>query len=459
MQKVAAYLLERQNLVSPVDRKAVEELVKVRVATWLRSKGGDPAAPSGSYTPEDGSTGTYRILDAVDGDKAWWMLELHEDSQDRRRFSVAVSITRGVDRVSVYVTLETGWTTTQIMPVDVDPRCPRIVRDLIALSGPWHHGASLLQERQRIKGFDDGERLAAQIEDPARTVPILVVSTQNGYCALPDLDAKLAHDLIGLANVVVVDDDASWALRDTLGSQWACYHGAVRLFWPHFSRTDDRYLHPLWTAHRLVALSQDAAETRDRFRRQLRSILFRTSALSVARPADIDAIRDGASRNALNELKQRAHSLGEYKDLAELYAAENESLRQDRDGLRSRVDDLAAEAATLANDRQALLAHLRAANAKTAPAIGEDDIPPDAEEEDAAKAPQPGEIRFYKKTHSKPGYDVVVPAGDCGHNAWQSAHAAAKARKGIARLEEREDWDNLQHCASCTGGGMWKVRW
>jgi len=403
--------------------------------------------------------GNYRILDAVDGDKAWWMLELHEDSRTSRRFAVAVSITRGLDRVSVYVTLETGWTTTQIMPVEVDPRCPRIVRDLIALSGPWQHGSSLLRERQRVKGFDEGELLAAEIEDPARTVPILVVSTRNGYCSLPDLDVTLAYDLVALANVVVVDDDASWALRDTLGSQWSCYGGAVRLFWPHFLRTDDRYLHPLWTAQRLVAASQDATQTRDRFRRQLRSLLFRTSALSVARPADIDAIRDAASRTALNELKQRAHSLGEYKEFAELYAAENGSLRQERDALSTRVDQLAAEVARLENDRQALLGHLRAAKAKAAPAVGPDDIPPDAEEEDGGTPPEPGDVRFYKKTHSKPGYDVVVPTGDCGHNAWESAHAADKARKGIARLEERDDWQSLQHCASCTGGGMWRVRW
>ena len=458
MQKVAAYLLERRGLSSAADRKGVAELVKARVATWLQSKGGDPVATSGSYNPEDGSTGLYHILDAVDGENACWTLELDEDSKTSRRFSVAVSITRTLDRVRVYVTLETGWTTAQIMPVDVDPRCPRIVRDLLASSGPWYHGSSLLHERQSVTGFDQGEVLAAEIDDAARAVPILIISTQHGYCSLPDLDVKLGYDLVALANVFVMDDDASWALRDTLGPQWGCYRGAVRLFWPHFSRTDDRYLHPLWTAERLVSESQDATQTRDRFRRQLRSLLFRTSALSVARPSEIDSIRDGASRSALNELKERAHALGEYKEFAELYAADNEALRQERAALRSRVEELAAEVARLENDRQALLGHLRAAKAKDAPALGPDDIAPDAEDEDG-KPPESGETRFYKKTHSKPGYDVVVPAGDCGHNAWQNAHGADKARKGIARLEEREGWLSLQHCSSCTGGGMWKVRW
>jgi len=53
---------------------------------------------------------------------------------------------------------------------------------------------------------------------------------------------------------------------------------------------------------------------------------------------------------------------------------------------------------------------------------------------------------------------VCVP--DCGCNRWQGAQKADKAKKGIAKLEnDRSDWKIIQHCASCTGGGMWKVRW
>ncbi|MEX2080184.1 MAG: hypothetical protein WEC33_01090, partial [Dehalococcoidia bacterium] len=116
MQKIAAYLLERRGLVSAEDRRGVSALVKAHVEKWLQSKGGDPLASSGGYSPEDGSMGRYRILDAEDGAKAWWMVELEEDTNTGRRFSTAVSITTGLDRVSVYVALETGWTTTQIMP-------------------------------------------------------------------------------------------------------------------------------------------------------------------------------------------------------------------------------------------------------------------------------------------------------------------------------------------------------
>jgi hypothetical protein len=69
------------------------------------------------------------------------------------------------------------------------------------------------------------------------------------------------------------------------------------------------------------------------------------------------------------------------------------------------------------------------------------------------------EIRFYKKTHATPKYDVMARRGDCGHDNWESSHSADKARKGIKRLEGRDNWALLNHCASCQGGGMWRVRW
>src|SRR5258706_583116 len=80
-------------------------------------------------------------------------------------------------------------------------------------------------------------------------------------------------------------------------------------------------------------------------------------------------------------------------------------------------------------------------------------IAPTVEGEGAEdSAPQSGEVRFYKKAYSRPTHDVMVRVQDCGCSNWQGAHAAEKARKGIAKLErDRMDWKMLQHCASCTG--------
>ena len=89
------------------------------------------------------------------------------------------------------------------------------------------------------------------------------------------------------------------------------------------------------------------------------------------------------------------------------------------------------------------------------------EIEADAPELDEADQPPiAGEMRFYKKTHSKPAYDILIRVGDCGHNAWQNAAKADKAKKGLARLlGGHREWRNLHHCASCTGGGVWRVQW
>jgi hypothetical protein len=270
---------------------------------------------------------------------------------------------------------------------------------------------------------------------------------------LPQLDERLAYDLAGLANVVRVDEDASWALTDVLGPALCCYWGAVRLFWPHLGG-NDRGFHPLWTGERLRSSGQDAFATRERFRKQLRGLVFPAAALSIVRPREIDSIRDAAEGAAITAFRYKAKSLEEFLSLADSYAADADKLREERTTLRARIEELEAQAVKLEADRLSLQAHL---NAKTLPVAPlPDEIAPD-EVEDAR--PSSGEVRFYKKIHATPTHDIMKRVQDCGCENWESAHAADKARKGIAKLEGRNDWNQMQHCASCTGGGMWKVRW
>ena len=462
MQKVAAYLLERREGMESTDvRSAEAKLLQGEVLKWLSTKGGTPNAAQGTFKPEDNGTGRFAIEEATDAERSWWMLQLHEETADGRRFATTASVTAGTDRISVYVTLEVGWTTARIVPAsDSDPKCPRLVRNLLELPGRWYHGTSCFPGLQVIQGFQDGEALAYEIEHHDRTVPIIVVSSDWGQPALPQLDEKLAYDLAGLANVVRVDDDASWALTDVLGVDRCCYRGAVRLYWPYQGGANTGF-HPLWTGDRLRSSSQDRIATRERFRKQLRGIVFSAAALSVVRPREIDGIRDAAERTAMTALRDKASSLEEFQKLADSYAADADKLRDERTKLRATVEELEAQIANLEADRlkleadrASLQAHL---TAKTQPAPNLDDIAPEAEVESAG--PVAGDVRFYKKIHSAPTHDIMKPVSDCGCDNWENAHAADKARKGIAKLEGRNDWKQMQHCASCTGGGMWKVRW
>ncbi len=220
----------------------------------------------------------------------------------------------------------------------------------------------------------------------------------------------------------------------------------------------------MWTAQRLRSANAHPEETLTHFRHQLRGIFMRASALSVVRPREIDTIRTNDVRRALDELKASARSVADYQALAETYATDNDQLRAANKELNDHVDELAGLVATLEETKAALLARIESAELQLRyREDGDRAITPEPEApglEPEPAAPAHGDVRFYKKTHAAPGHDIMVRVGDCGHGNWQNSHGADKARKGIARIEgDRSDWSKVQHCGSCTGGGMWRVAW
>lgn len=456
MQKVAAYLLERRDgMETPEARiEECERCVSI-VRLWLERKGGRPSIESeGSYRSEDRGEGKY-LWDSVQVDqRSWQMVRLDETAADGRRHIATVSVTNTGVHIAIYITVEAGLSFSTIKPILIDPRRPRVVRELLELPGNWYHGHTMLAKLQRYSGEDQGEELVQSIADEQRVIPILVVSESEDYPSLAGLEKMVAYDLEGLANTCVVDSDASWSLTGLLGKRYSCFSGGVRIYWPRFSMRDDPFSHPLWTGSRLSAFRDDPQATLELFRRQLRRLLMQTSALSVLRPPEIDDIHDAARSMYLSRLMEQARSGKDFEQLAHAFA-------QDNDDLKSKVEALTLQNLALVEELEAtktrlinaeLLAHYQVRpEEQIAP------LRPDDPDED--KGPQSGEIRFYKKTHSTPNYDVLQIVGDCGCNRWQHAKKPDKARKGIERIEGRNDWKTLQHCGSCTGGGMWRVKW
>lgn len=207
---------------------------------------------------------------------------LSEISPEGRKFVTSVSVTVGNKHVVVFVTMEVGSVASSITRIEVDPKCPLVVRDLLALGGTWTHRSFAPPhpvEHRRIRGWR-----GACTRNPGnreRTIPFVVVSRIDGQTALPKLDERLAVDLAGIANVYCVDEQASWALTDILRKPLSTYSGAVRIYWPRLSINDDPFRHQLWTASRLQGIERDALE---RIRRQVRTIIMRASAISVVRP-------------------------------------------------------------------------------------------------------------------------------------------------------------------------------
>jgi hypothetical protein len=124
---------------------------------------------------------------------------------------------------------------------------PRLVPEL--LSAYAARAGTLPVSARAVRYEATGvERLVRDLTDPAREIPIVVVSARPDGTSAIDVP-KTAGYLAGIARVVrLVDFDAAMALTREVGKTLSCFEGAVRIYWPGFSPDDDRYEHPLWIA-------------------------------------------------------------------------------------------------------------------------------------------------------------------------------------------------------------------
>lgn len=437
MTNLASYLLNRA-LNEPARRTTKEAL-----EAWLTEKGvTDPTAPSGSFASTSGSSGTFQRDHADDASRRVDCLRLRELDRQGNVFLTSASLIEADSELTVYVSLSGEASQSAITPLRFDPKCPRFLRALLKDNAEWKHGGTLVPSKwEAATGEDAAASLVSHIRSEDRTLPVVIVSELDGDPILPELPNSLARELLGLARVVEVNDPAAWRLTAELGKEWSCYGGAVRLYWPRLSLNDSPYDHPLWTASRLLSDDPEQSAGR-RFPAYVRRRIMSVSALSIAEPRAIGELLAHKTAREFQRLRSQVGSSSEYEALAEQYAKENESLRREK--------------AALAEE----LATLRAISHRVAtiPGSAPESFPSSVAEPESAR-PNKGETRFYKKTTSKDAYDVMVRIADCGHSKWQGATKAEKAKKGLAKLEGSKDWNKLWHCGTCTGGGVWKVRW
>lgn len=451
MQILSSYLLE----AAPLSKEEVvssSAQIEAALKEWLVEKGAlNPTATAGTFTSKTKGSpvGTFQRRSARSVIGTFDEIALHEPTSSGQRFITTIALLALADRVVVYTTLTVQNVTVVVAPVFTDPRCPAIVKRLLDLRQDWQLGGVTLPRpiAEQISGFEGGDTLASAIQDPGRTLPIVVVSEVENEPIWDDLEQFVAADLAGLAHVVRIDEDASWALSDELGKLNSCYLGAVRLYWPRGKELDGPQAprSSVWTASYMLSQDSDG-KGMQRIRSLLRRSVMGVASLTIEPPAAIREIQNQAARAKLSELEQRANSNSEEIELARLFIQENEELKES-------LDEANREAARQASKAEA--AEYALSRIKESGEIDESQ----GEDLSDSSNPESGQIRYYKKTRNTPTHDVLVRVKDCGHNKWQGASSADKAKKGVEKLEGTSAWDNFYHCAKCTGGGLWKVVW
>lgn len=439
MRTLAKYSFSAERL-STEDAADLKQQVTGLIEAWLKRKGATlPLENSGSFKSKTraNNEGSFSLKNhEIDGERLT-ELRLEEFTNSEHIFETTITTLSGSDRFDIFVKLASESTGSAVAPLLVHPKCPQIVRDLLQSSDHWtFQGQKVPIGVMRTTGEIDGLGLADYIKSNSRVHPVIVVSELDGEELLPGLSDKLAHDLHGLAHVHFIDDDASWALSSTLGKLNSCYLGAVRLYWP-ITPGSEKIYSSVWTASKLLPADEsEDQQALEKLANKLRQRILGISSESLTEPSAISRFRLNREKRRDDEIAQKGISAAQ---LGEFIASKR---------------DLEVKLAEAKETISRLYAQLQAATNREAT-----DSSSALLESDTAKRPKPGEVRFYKKTHSKSNYDVLVPISDCGHSSWQNAAKADKAKKGIIRLEGRDDWSQVQHCGSCTGGGVWRVKW
>lgn len=441
MQSLAAYSFEA-SVTDPMGRLREVELL---LDKWLIQKGADnPRASDGSFVSRSGDgTGQFarRTIAATMG--VTLEVELIETAHTGAMFTTAVQIAQASNVVSVFVSLAATPGESIVAPVKLYPRCPWIVRALVEGFSDWRFAGQELPVGRPFDATNDGSvaALCRALRATTRRLPIVVISIDQDEQVWGDLADRAAEQLIGLADVAVVDAESSWLLTDELGPQDSCYLGAVRLYWP-VQRNDRSFEGITWLASRLASFG--SSETgRNKFLSILRRTVMSTAALTMVQSGDFRAIQGAATKERLQALA------GQERD------RELDSIIEENAKLMAELEQAKQTIASL----QWKLAASAYAERIDAAANDDDEAAPEAGTE--RTSPQPGDVRYYKKIGSGGGIDSLVETKACPHKSsnWKSAHKGDQAEKGLLKLEGRDDWQSIAHCSACTGGGRWRVHW
>ncbi len=268
------------------DRAATWQGLQDTVERWIDNRLEvhlGPDAPAA--TSPDGNAEARRQGLAIDATSGWrvvrWDTRQSIPATPAWRYHVTVWVSQNQDRVdglSVRCRLGIESTTGQVAPPDVPLGRPGVVRDVLE-----HHQVVVDDRRvgsASVLGTSEIPQLLALLQDPYRRLPV-VVMTPSPRTGRPWCDAdKLASGLGGLAHVVVLSArTTSFALTDALGTrELAVWGGAVRLYWPGFSKEDGGRQHPVWFDARLQRTTPQS------FTGQVFEMLGRVSAIALGAP-------------------------------------------------------------------------------------------------------------------------------------------------------------------------------
>ena len=342
MRRVACYAATSFLRASDVPQSVGIWVIAI-VERWLASKG-IPRLSVGRQTStlREGRDAIVDYEQIAFNDDYIWEVSLEQPTDTGRLFT-RICLGIGNGRAYLFVELRAGGDGMLVTPVDIDARCPQVLRQILD-SRVWTVGNTPAQTKAiSWHGADAAKRFMAVVKHADRNLPILVVSRYRGETLVPSMAAELARDLSGLAVVVDLDEVASWAITKTFGREWSCYNGALRLFWPFRGRHASAFNHPTWRRESLIEKAGDAIKAALRIRNQLRRQLLELSTYTFDEPRDFFRLRAEAQKFRFEALREEAERTGDQEKLAEHDFGECDRLQTQVLDQHSQIEKLRAQ--------------------------------------------------------------------------------------------------------------------
>ncbi|MFN4288604.1 MAG: hypothetical protein ACK4E3_08935 [Brevundimonas sp.] len=244
----------------------------------------------------------------------------------------------------VRFTADLGVVATGVSRPTVALRAPRFVHDVIGTGTAWHveNGRDRVFSSPFPVGTSNVKLFKDLILSEDRALPVIAISKIDDHVEFPDLAGNLARRISALAHVCVLDQAASWDLTDSLGEQWSCYNGAVRIYWPGGVGRGLPFRHTLWRADRVLA----RYDTLDDAQKWLDNTITRRVIEASSYVSDDQAFVELEERRAASRIEfalKKAIDDADYQQLADVYAEENDALRARNKELKAQIENAEAE--------------------------------------------------------------------------------------------------------------------
>ncbi|MFC5736512.1 hypothetical protein [Sinirhodobacter huangdaonensis] len=133
--------------------------------------------------------------------------------------------------------------------LNIEHHVPGPVLQIATAPGLLRGGRTLAASPSTLRNENDAQDLCDHLEDPERRLSIIVVALPEGEVSAPLInDSEVARALTGLVRVVRVPAELTWVLTKRFGKLRSVFDGAVRVYLPGFSSSDDPYRHRLFLA-------------------------------------------------------------------------------------------------------------------------------------------------------------------------------------------------------------------